>query len=101
MLRLDANSAYIFGVYLCIAVGTAMHITWFAELKLLNIDRRRAMQEVMLEHAREAAEARRQAELGKLPTEPVREWVFAWLHDGPHSGRRAVLAYNKSSSGLR
>lgn len=59
------------------------------------------VQEVLREHAREAAEARRGAELGDLPTEPGRPGVFAWLHNGPSSGQRAVLAYNKAASPLR
>lgn len=60
-----------------------------------------AQEEVLREHAREAAEARRGAELGDLPTEPGRPGVFAWLHNGPSSGQRAVLAYNKAASPLR
>ena len=58
-------------------------------------------QEELRETAKEAAELRRGAELGDLPTEPGRSGVFAWLHDGPRSGQRATLAYNKAASSLR
>ncbi|KAK9804683.1 hypothetical protein WJX73_010729 [Symbiochloris irregularis] len=55
----------------------------------------------MLEHAQQAAEERRSLDLGNLQTEPSRNNVFAWLHGGPHSGRKATLAYNKASGSLR